>query len=306
MAPFRGGAGPDVVHALHARRGGACALPLARRAQVPCVITLTVTDVTHDLHRPELAASVRSTLAGAAAVVALRASQLDELREASVIVPRHTLVIPQGISLAPAQPGGHGDLRARLGLGPRQAAALALLPGGLRPVKAQHVALCAFEQLRAAGAPELHLALAGPVLDEEYAALLRERAEGCPGVHFVGTLAQPEMGTALASADVVLNTSESEGESNALLEAQAAGRPVIARRNRGNAALIDDGVDGWLFDTPEELAARLVWWRAHPEGAAKVAAAARARVAPRLEPGREARAHAQLYRALLAQPKRTE
>ena len=72
-------------------------------------------------------------------------------------------------------------------------------------------------------------------------------------VHFVGTLPHATMAAALAAADVVLNTSESEGESNALLEAQWAGRPVIARRNHGNVALVTDGVDGWLFDTPEEL-----------------------------------------------------
>ncbi len=272
-------------------------MPLARRSGAPCVITLTGTDVTHDLHQPELRAGVRATLEGCDGLIALRSSQLDELQQAKVALPPATVVIPQGISLAPARAGGPGDLRARLlaSGAVRGQAALALLPGGLRPVKAQHVALSAFEALHERGERELHLVLAGPVLDEDYAELLRVRALRLGSVHFVGTLPQSEMGTALAAADVVLNTSESEGESNALLEAQAAARPVIARRNRGNAALIDYGIDGWLFDTPEELTERLLWWRAHPSESRAVAAAGYRRVAARLDPEREARAHLALY-----------
>jgi glycosyltransferase involved in cell wall biosynthesis len=52
-------------------------------------------------------------------------------------------------------------------------------------------------------------------------------------------------------ADVVLNTSVSEGQSGALLEAMAAGAvPVVARANEGNASLVVHGVTGLLFGPP--------------------------------------------------------
>jgi glycosyltransferase involved in cell wall biosynthesis len=290
----------DIVHALHARRGGACALPLARSRGVPCVLTLTGTDATHDVLQAEYGPATRATISGVDALVALRTSQLDELARAGVTVPMLTVVIPQGIDLT-EEPGGirgatRFDLRAEIGVGARDF--VALLPGGLRPVKAQHVALAALEELARRAVP-VHLVLAGPTLDSEYEALLRIRAGSSPYVHFVGTLAHADMGAALAASDVVLNSSESEGESNAILEAQWAGKLVLARRNRGNVALIQDDVDGRLFDTPAELAAMLEAARRDPAAASAVGARARERVRARADPALEAARHVALYRALM-------
>ena len=51
---------------------------------------------------------------------------------------------------------------------------------------------------------------------------------------------------------VVVNSSDSEGQCNALLEAMLAGVPVLARDNPGNSALIEHGVTGWLWHSPDE------------------------------------------------------
>jgi hypothetical protein len=58
--------GPSIVHAFHAWRVGPLALRLARRAEIPLVVTLTGTDANHDLFDPERAAVVRRVLDGAA------------------------------------------------------------------------------------------------------------------------------------------------------------------------------------------------------------------------------------------------
>ena len=57
---------------------------------------------------------------------------------------------------------------------------------------------------------------------------------------------------------MVLNTSESEGQCNSLLEAMLAGTPVVARANPGNTSLlVAPGTVhqryGLLGTTPEEL-----------------------------------------------------
>ncbi|MEK7838497.1 MAG: glycosyl transferase family 1, partial [candidate division NC10 bacterium] len=59
---------PTLIHAFHAYRVGPLALRLARRAEVPLVVTLTGTDANHDLFDPERAAVVRRVLEGAARV----------------------------------------------------------------------------------------------------------------------------------------------------------------------------------------------------------------------------------------------
>jgi glycosyltransferase involved in cell wall biosynthesis len=63
----------------------------------------------------------------------------------------------------------------------------------------------------------------------------------------------------LQMANVFVLPSESEGLSNALLEAMAAGVAVISTRVSGSLELIDDGVNGLLVDIGdvEGLAAAL-------------------------------------------------
>lgn len=58
----------------------------------------------------------------------------------------------------------------------------------------------------------------------------------------------------LDAADVLLLPSLSEGISNAVLEAMAAGRPVITTRCGGMDEVVDDGVDGLLVDVGDHEA----------------------------------------------------
>ena len=48
--------------------------------------------------------------------------------------------------------------------------------------------------------------------------------------------------------DVILNNSVSEGLPNALLEATALGLPILARNIPGNAAVVESGGNGLLYD----------------------------------------------------------
>lgn len=59
--------------------------------------------------------------------------------------------------------------------------------------------------------------------------------------------------TFLASLDVAVLPSRSEGMSNALLEYMAAGRPIVATRVGANEQLLRDGIDG-LLTPPEDVA----------------------------------------------------
>ena len=56
----------------------------------------------------------------------------------------------------------------------------------------------------------------------------------------------------LCAMDVFVQTSLSEGMSNTILEAMAAGLPVIVTRVGGNPEIVEDGKSGWLF-TPGDV-----------------------------------------------------
>jgi hypothetical protein len=71
-----------------------------------------------------------------------------------------------------------------------------------------------------------------------------------------------------------------EGMPNAVLDALAAGVPVVATPAGGTGEIVEDGVTGWLvpFHAPRRLAAALARVLDHPEEAAALARAGRRRV----------------------------
>jgi glycosyltransferase involved in cell wall biosynthesis len=73
-------------------------------------------------------------------------------------------------------------------------------------------------------------------------------------VEFSGELAPKGVAAALAESDVFILPSDSEGMSNSLLEAMAAGVAVIGADIPVNAEMIQPGVNGELFGTVDDLA----------------------------------------------------
>jgi glycosyltransferase involved in cell wall biosynthesis len=92
----------------------------------------------------------------------------------------------------------------------------------------------------------------------------------------------------LELADVVLNCSLSEGGmANSVLEALALGRAVLASNIAGNRSLVEDGVTGFLFDSPDELAAKADRLLKDPDLRARLGEAGRERVNARFGADRE-------------------
>lgn len=65
--------------------------------------------------------------------------------------------------------------------------------------------------------------------------------------HFIGYLQGEELAAAYASADAFIYASETETMGNVILEAMAAGLPVIAANAGGVTSLVDHGSNGFLF-----------------------------------------------------------
>lgn len=67
-------------------------------------------------------------------------------------------------------------------------------------------------------------------------------------VHFAGYVPREAIATRYAAAHVFVLASYNEGMSVATLEAMAAGLPVVVTRTPGTAELVEEGVNGLLFD----------------------------------------------------------
>jgi L-malate glycosyltransferase len=285
---------PPLIHAFHAFRTGPLALRLARRLEVPLVVTLTGTDANHELLDPAHAPQVRRVLEGASAVIAFDASIVEHVAAVLPDLRARLTVVPQAVRFEAFAPF---DLAARWVLPDDRL--LFLLPAGIRPVKAPRMPLTAFDRVVAAE-PRVRLLYAGPVLDHAEGHALADALAGRPWARHIGAVPHARMPSLLAQADVVVNCSISEGGmANSVLEAMALGRAVLAADIPGNRALVDDGTTGLRFRSAEELEAAAL--RLARDGALRVrlGEAARARVERDYPPAREIDGYVAIYRRLV-------
>ena len=129
--------------------------------------------------------------------------------------------------------------------------------GSLAPHKGLHVLLRALEEVRG----DVRLEVYGRVDDfPDYARPLQERAERDPRIEFRGPFARDELGSVLARLSALVVPSQwYENTPFVVLEAQAAGLPVLASDLGGIAEIVEQEVNGELFprDDAPALAHRL-------------------------------------------------
>jgi glycosyltransferase involved in cell wall biosynthesis len=274
---------PDVVHAFHARRTGWLV-----RDRRPLVISLTGTDALRDL---ELAGKRERVLEACRAAQLLVVPSLESSRplvEADPSLGPKVRVVEKGVRLEPST----WSLRGHLAIPPERR--VFLLPGGYRPVKNQ------LEAIRALDGLDVELVLAGAPLDEAYFQELRREAAARPWVRFTEIRPHSRMSGALREADAVLNTSVTEGASNAVLEAMSCGRPVIASDITGNRALVAAGETGLLYRGGDDLRQAALRLRDDAALRATLGAAGAIRARARHSPERELDALLEVYREAAA------
>lgn len=287
-----------IVHAFHAYRTGAPLLPALRTRRSPLVVSMAGTDLNHDLLEPEHAVVVKEVCALADALVLMHEAQ-EELVLRSVPELKEKLVtIHPGVELPDLNEALYRKARSRRAAwGVKDDEIVLLLPAGLRQVKRPLFAIEPLARLRKEGIPVV-LILLGSVIDDGVAAAFDHAVEGRAWIKRLPALTPDEMNACYLAADVVLNTSTSEGLSNAVIEAMAAGRPVLASDIEGNRACISNFRNGLLFGDEEAFLAKARRLAKEPSLRRALGETARADVADRFDPRREVERHIELYKSL--------
>jgi glycosyltransferase involved in cell wall biosynthesis len=151
--------------------------------------------------------------------------------------------------------------------------------GVLTPLKGIHHLINAFS-LIAEEFGNAKLSIFGKDQNKTYAAELKKQITKLglnDRVQFLGTQPQSELAIAMAKASVLVLPSVSEGLGRVVIEAMAAGTPVIGSRVGGVPELIEDGVTGFLVPASDmnALAEKLHWILSHPAKSSAMGKAAR-------------------------------
>jgi len=249
-----GGAGAfDVVDAHFGYPDGVGCVRMARRRSLPVFVTVRglETDVVED---PGTGRQLVQALNDATGVISVSHTLRDLLVDRGVNAGQFR-VIPNAVDRKRFQPGDRAEARRTLGL--PMDAPLIVCVGNLIELKRHHVLVEAFARLRALQ-PLVQLAIVGGgEAEPAYEARLRRLAEtsGLDGaVRFVGRIPSAEVARWLQAADVFALATSREGCCNSILEALAAGRPVVTTPAGDNAHFVRDGVNGYVVPIDDAAA----------------------------------------------------
>jgi colanic acid/amylovoran biosynthesis glycosyltransferase len=301
-------ADPVLLHA-HFGPDGVLALPLARALGIPLVTSLRGYDVTRTV-AGQLASGRFSLIRHALGRRALmREGDLflavsDALRRRAVArgyPAARILTHYNGVDLHAFRPSGADDKRTILHV------------GRLVEKKGTRVLLAAFVAVRAER-PDARLTIIGE-------GPLRRTLEGMAkalgmsdAVQFLGRRPQAEiaawMGRAalLAVPSLVARDGDAEGLPNVVVEAAAAGLPVVASDHEGIPEAVDEGQSGFLVPEgePEPLARRIAALLADEDMRRTMGAAGRALAEERFDAIRQMRLLEARYDALIGARTRTK
>lgn len=271
----------DVLHAHHPFISGQQALSLGKRYDIPVVFTnhtryhvvarYAVPFVPEGLSRAVLEAYMPYFTAQCDLVVAPSWGVKRSLEEIGVTCPIE--VIPNGVDVErlrnPAAPLSKGDLELP------DEAVVAITVGRLGPEKNLPFLLNAFKQV-ARELPDLHLVIIGKGREEEYLDEMVRMLDMAGQVHLVGEVLYEEVPNWLALGDFFVITSVNESHPLSVLEALAAGLPVIGIPCPGVEDTIVDGVNGlWSPEDVHAFAAQMRRLAQEPGLRARLAAGAR-------------------------------
>jgi glycosyltransferase involved in cell wall biosynthesis len=315
--------GLSVIHTHALNRLGGIAATIARVRRLPFVVTIHggVLDLPEAV-RQQLLEPLRGGLEWGKLFGWLVRSRrvLDDAdaiitcnrREAALLKEKYpdkvVFAQPHGVPAAEYQQDDRSRMRQAF---PQLASKRVLLVvGRIDPVKNQAWLVQQFPRALALN-PDLHMVLAGSCTDEPYGKLIKKEIRNLglePHVTLTGGLppGDPRLIGLFQGATAIVVPSLSETFGLVILEAWAAGRPVLASRTSGALDVISHAENGWLFELsePESFHRCLDQILRAPERAAQAGESGRRRVEAEFDCAVLARRVKHLYEELIGELER--
>ncbi len=241
---------PQLIHAHQAIKSGTLLLELEQMdttKTIPRIVSVGGTDVNLSLHLQKERTILDQVFKNVDIII-------TQSRAMESLLKKEFSGLEERLCFVPRSPVWLGDIPSDIRLTARcePDSILFFLPAGIRPVKGNLECLEYFEKVHRLR-DNARILFSGPSLDVKYTALFSEKVLACRRfATWIPAVAPEAMRSAYQGADVVLNTSVSEGLSTVLLEAIAAGRTVLASDILGNRWLMngsEGGLCGLLYNS---------------------------------------------------------
>jgi glycosyltransferase involved in cell wall biosynthesis len=274
---------PDLVHT-HTAKAGALGRLAARLAGVPTIVHTFHGHVLDGYFPPTLSRiflQIERALARITDRILTVSPQVrQDLLARGVGRPDQVEVVPVGLDLARFLHGPASPARLRDRLAIPAGASLLGIVGRLVAIKDHPTLFQALALLQSQG-PSSHLIVVGDGERRQALTRLAQDLGLASRIHFLGW--RTDLEAILGELDVVICCSRNEGTPVALIEAMAAGVPVLATDVGGVGDLIRQGETGWLVPPgdPPALSRAIRDLLADPERRVRTVPAARAAVLAR-------------------------
>ncbi|UOQ95444.1 glycosyltransferase family 4 protein [Halobacillus shinanisalinarum] len=232
----------DIVHGFHAYHFYKFIQKLDKMPN-PYMVTITGTDLNHDLFDEHKREDVFASLKGAKAIHVFDDKAREVISNELSEVEDKIFTIAQGNSDFPIE-------KSPLEKG--ENTFLFVLPAGIRKVKNVPEAVEMMSKLHDKF-PSVRLWLVGPIIEEQEGKAVEELVRQHDWIEYLGQVTHSSMGAIYQSADAVLNTSHTEGQSSAIIEAMGYGLPVLVSNNSGNRNIVTHHRTGFVYKTPNEF-----------------------------------------------------
>ena len=290
---------PDVLHAFLPEAATIVGCLAARTAGVPLIVASRRGSAGLYRLSPFLTAAERYALRQTDFMLGNSAALTREIVDLDSYPAERTATIYNGVDTTRFAPKNGTDLRRALGWSDEHV--VFGIVANFRPCKRHADFVSAAARLHHEF-PRTRFVMCGHDRGE-LSGLTKQIADAALQDIFHVTTSDEPARTVYPLIDVYVCSSETEGFSNAVLEAMACGKPVIATKVGGNAEAVRDCIDGYLVPAhdPEAIAAAAKSLVQGAELRRKMSAAARQRTVTTFSLDRMVKSHQQLYLRLLSE-----
>jgi glycosyltransferase involved in cell wall biosynthesis len=285
----------DLLHGYFLPQAGFVAAYAGKYLNIPSVVSIRGNDIERAAFDPNKFSHVMYALQNANAVTT-NASELA--RKAKAFFKREIHLIPNGVDTNHFKPMGKNPIFAEtLGLKEQTVIGFA---GELREKKGMKTLLCAYNRVNKK--QPCALLIVGEVRGGEDRETFDEFQASNPNCQIIvtGVVSHKDMPAYYALMDVFVHPSLRDGMPNALLEAMACEKAVVATPVGGTTDVIEDGINGVLakVNDADGIAETILWLLSQPKNRTAISRSARETITSKFTLEKELEANLQVYRSL--------